>query len=156
MKGLIVYDSYFGNTEIIANNIMLSLEEKHEVRILKADEFRIKDLDGVDFIVVGSPTRAFNTTKPITDIFKSMSKEALKGMKAAAFDTRIDPLEKNSKFLKLLMKTFGYAAIPISKLLSKKGADIIVEPLGFYVNDSEGPIRDGEIKRAQSWLKDKL
>jgi hypothetical protein len=45
----------------------------------------------------------------------------------------------------------GYAAPTILKMLCKKGATPLVEPEGFYVLDTEGPLKDNEIERAFAW-----
>ena len=50
------------------------------------------------------------------------------------------------------MKLFGYAAEPISKKLRNKGAEIVIPPEGFCVNDTEGPLKEGELERAKSWI----
>ena len=46
---------------------------------------------------------------------------------------------------------FGYAAEPISKKLKNKGAEIVITPTGFCVNDTEGPLKEGELERATTW-----
>jgi hypothetical protein len=33
------------------------------------------------------------------------------------------------------------------------GADIVSEPLPFYVKGSEGPLRSGEIEKAEAWAR---
>ena len=60
-------------------------------------------------------------------------------MNAAAFDTRVG------------MFIHGDAAKKITQALKAGGADIIAEPMPFYVKGSEGPLRDGEIEKAESW-----
>jgi hypothetical protein len=50
-----------------------------------------------------------------------------------------------------MMKTFGYASKPIADSLVKKGATLAAQPEGFYVADSEGPLKDGELERASNW-----
>ena len=36
-------------------------------------------------------------------------------------------------------------------LLAQKGADIVHEPEGFYVADTEGPLLESELERAEVW-----
>ena len=58
MKALIVYDSYFGNTEKVAKAIEDALQEKqYEVSSIKAADAAAKDLDKLDLLIVGSPTK---------------------------------------------------------------------------------------------------
>ncbi|GAI96433.1 unnamed protein product [marine sediment metagenome] len=51
------------------------------------------------------------------------------------------------------MKLFGYAAKPIADKLEKKGGGLIIPPEGFFIKDSKGPLKDGELERAADWAK---
>ena len=77
----------------------------------------------------------------------------LKGVKVAAFDTRISTVDANSRLLNILVKLFGYAAKPIADRLEKKEGSLIIPPEGFFVKDSEGPLKDCELERAADWAK---
>ena len=63
MKSLIVYDSYFGNTEQVAEAIGQGFGEQAEVRVLRASEVTAAHLEGLDCLIVGSPTRGFRATE---------------------------------------------------------------------------------------------
>ena len=93
MKGLIVYDSYFGNTEKIAIHLHEALKDSHEVKLVKVHNVEKEDLENIEFIVVGSPTRAFKATKAVMDFIRKLPKEGLLGVKAVAFDTRMNTKE---------------------------------------------------------------
>ncbi|MBU0934437.1 MAG: flavodoxin domain-containing protein [Spirochaetes bacterium] len=150
MSILIVYDSVFGNTEKLAQAMAASAgSEAKAVRVGEVDE---KLLTAATVLVVASPTRAFSATPAIKNWLKGLRSGALNGKKAAAFDTRVDTAKINSRFLLVMVKLFGYAAEPLSRMLAKKGALIAAQPAGFYVDDSEGPLTAGEIERAQQWL----
>lgn len=49
------------------------------------------------------------------------------------------------------MSTFGYAAEKIQKTLEKKGGEKIIEPIGLVVKDSEGPLKENELEKAEIW-----
>jgi flavodoxin len=151
MKALVVYDSVFGNTEKVAYAIRDSLGS--EVEALRVGDVKHEQVAGLDYLIVGSPTRAFNPTKAITTFLKRIPGDALKGVKVAAFDTRLDTEDVNSSVLKVFVKFFGYAAKPIGDRLKKKGGTLTVPPEGFYVEDTEGPLREGELERAATWAK---
>jgi flavodoxin len=70
----------------------------------------------------------------------------------ASFDTGISSLGKGVG-LRLLVKVFGYAAERIAKELEAKGGKPVVPPEGFFVEDREGPLKEGELKRASEWAK---
>jgi flavodoxin len=154
MKGLVVYDSYFGNTEKIAQAVGRVLQDAGEVEVRKVGEVQPQQLAGVDLLVVGSPTRAFSPTNGTKAYLKQLPAGALNGVKVAAFDTRISVEDTNSGFLKFMVGLFGYAAKPIAAQLKKKGGQPVSSPEGFIVKESEGPLKEGELERAEQWAKD--
>ena len=147
---LVIYDSYFGNTEKIAQAIG---EAIGDAIVKKVTDFDQSNLDSLKILFVGSPTRAFNATPAIMTMIKEMPQDTLNGVKAAAFDTRIKEEQTDSGFLKFMIKLFGYADVKIAKALSKAGAQLPIESAGFGVTGTEGPLLDGEIERAKSWAK---
>ena len=153
MKTLIVYDSVFGNTEKIAQAIGNSLSSKENVETLRVSEVKPEQLIGLELLIVGSPTRAFKPTKAIMYFLNKIPLNGLKGVKVAAFDTRISTADVSSRLLNILVKLFGYAAKPIAYKLEKKGGSLIIPPEGFFVKDSKGPLKDGELERAVDWAK---
>ncbi len=153
MKTLIVYDSVFGNTEQIAQAISKSIGSEERVEALRAGDMKPEHLIGLRLLIVGSPTRAFRPTKAITDFLDKIPSNGLKGVRVATFDTRISTTDVNSRLLNILVRLFGYAAKPIADRLEKKGGSLVIPPEGFFVKDSEGPLKDGELERAADWAK---
>jgi len=151
MRTLIVYDSYFGNTETVAQEIGKSLGSPKGVEVCKVKEVTPEQLKGLNILIVGSPTRAFSPSPAIKKFLKSIPNDSLKGIRVAAFDTRIAPKDIDSKILSFLVKLFGYAALPILKKLVKKGGKQVIAPEGFIVTDTEGPLKEGELERASAW-----
>jgi len=153
MQALIVYDSYFGNTEKVAQEIGKSLGSRNEVKVCKVKEVTPEQLKGLNILIVGSPTRAFSPSPAIKKFLKSIPKNSLNGIGVAAFDTRISEVDIDSKILSFLVKLFGYAAKPILQKLVKKGGEPAVSPEGFIVKDTEGPLKEAELERAAEWAK---
>lgn len=151
MNVLVVYDSYFGNTEKIAQKIGLSIGD--DIPVKRPDEVTVGELSELDYLIVGAPTRAFSPSDAIKAFLKEIPPGSLKGIKVAAFDTRMDPEDVGNPVLKFMAKIFGYAAKPIADKLVKNGGVLVGEPMGFVVLDSEGPLRDGEPERAQTWAE---
>lgn len=151
MKGLVVYDSVFGNTEKIARRIGEELGSRGSVETLRASEVDAKRLEGLDLLVIGSPTRGWRPTEVVTHLLKSVGAGNLSGTKAAAFDTRIAPEDAPSGFVRFILRIGSYAAPPIAKKLAKCGASLVEPPQGFYVKESEGPLKEGELDRAARW-----
>lgn len=153
MKSLVIYDSVFGNTKELAKVIAGVLATAGEVAAKKVDEVDRSDLEGIDLLVVGSPTRAFRATPELMSFLKGLAPDALHRVRVAAFDTRIDTAKVNNRFLNLMVKLFGYAAEPIAKTLERKGGERAAEPAGFFVGDKEGPVVEGERDRVESWAR---
>mgnify|MGYP000002908455 CR=1 FL=1 len=151
MKALIVYDSVFGNTMKVAQAMAEALGAGAAVQ--KADAVTAGDLTGLDLLIVGSPTRAFTATGAAKGFLNKIPAGALKGVKVAAFDTRMYLPDVDNKFLNFMVGIFGYAAEPMGKKLVRKGGTQGLKPEGFFVKDSEGPMKDGEIERAAAWAR---
>lgn len=152
MKTLVVYDSYFGNTKEIAKAIGGSFNAE-ECKIIHVYDFDKSDLDGLELLIVGSPTRGFQPTKAIKSFLNGFSKGSLTGIKVMAFDTRLDIKDIDNKFLNIMVNFFGYAAETIAKKLTAKGGELLKPAEWFFVRDSEGPLRNGETERAELWAK---
>ncbi len=153
MKALIVYDSFFGNTEKIAQEIGRGLGSKKEVDVVKVDQMKDAMLTNLDYLIVGSPTRAFQPSPAIKSFIKTLGSSQLQGVKITAFDTRMPMDDKVPGILKFMSKMFGYADKPILDSLKKKGGMQVVPSEGFFVEGSEGPLEEGELNRAAEWAK---
>ena len=149
MKTLIVYDSVFGNTAKLAQAIAKALDSK----AVKVSECTEADLQSLDRIIAGSPTRMFKPMPSMKSAIKGLPDGSLKGVKVAAFDSRFAVEESDSKMLSFMANKFGYAAEKMLKGLEKKGGTAAAEPIGFFVSGNEGPIVKDEEKRAAAWAK---
>jgi len=152
MKAWVVYDSVFGNTEKVAQ----AMGEALGAQTLRVGDVKPEHVVGLDVLVVGSPTRAFSPTPAIKRWVSGLPSKSLQGVKVGAFDTRIALEDVDSALLTFMAKIFGYAAKPIGDRLVKKGGDRVLSLEGFYVQDSEGPLKDGELERAADWVREIL
>lgn len=138
MKTLILFDSYFGNTQIIAETIAKEFENCDVLKVIGFDNEKLK---GIDLLILGSPIRGWQPTEGTMAFLNSLSATELSGVKATAFDTRV----------KLFIH--GDAKNKMAKDLEKAGAKIIVEPKAFYVTGQEGPLFEGELQEATKWAQ---
>ena len=143
MKVLIIYDSKYGNTEQIARAVGGAVGS--DAKVLRVAEVNPADLKTIELLIIGSPTQGGRPTPAIREFLNKLPKSSLKGIKVAAFDTRI-----SRKFVGF----FGYAAGRIATDLKAKGGDLIMPPEGFFVQGIKGPITEGEVERAAGWLKE--
>lgn len=144
MKALIVYDSVYGNTELVAKAIAGTVAPAAEVKMLKVGGAGPSDLASIDILIVGSPTQGGRPTPIILAFLNKISEPAVQGIRVAAFDTRL-----SAKWVKI----FGYAAGKIASALNKKGGRPAVSPEGFFVESTKGPVKEGELERAAIWAK---
>ncbi len=150
---LLVYDSMFGNTALIARKIEETFTAHgHSVISKRVDEADNNDIRQADLLIIGAPTQGFTASKKMLEFLDKVEGNAINNSKVIAFDTRIDVRTIESKFLRWLVRRGGYAVTPIVRKLKNKGAQIIGAE-GFLVTGREGPLLEGEVKRADEWIK---
>jgi flavodoxin len=91
MNVLIVFDSFFGNTEKIARAIGNSFGEAHNVKIVRVQDFTADLLSGTNLLIAGSPTRAFRPSEGTQKFLEELPAKSLAGMKFAAFYLGLRP-----------------------------------------------------------------
>lgn len=153
MNALVVFESFFGNTEVVARAVAEALEAGGPARALRVSELEKHHLDGVDLLVVGSATRAFRPSPGTQAWLRTLAPGRLGGVRVAAFDTRVDVAQVGNRFLTFMVRLFGYAAEPIEKALVRAGGEVAGPAAGFVVEDKEGPLREGETDRARAWAR---
>lgn len=151
MSILIVYDSIFGNTAKVA---LAMAEAMPGARAVPVSDTATLDLDGITLLVVGSPTRGFRPTPAIQEFVDRLGDDMLAGRRAAVFDTRLDLETVHPAPLRWVMEVGGYAANTLERLLAERGCVMTGKPVGFLVSGTEGPLQEGELDRARSWLRD--
>jgi hypothetical protein len=158
MHALVVYESMFGNTQVIARAIADGLGTQGEVDLVEVSAAPTVVDAGVDLVVVGGPTHAFSMSRASTrkdagdkygrplvstgigvrDWVETVRCGPSK-MPAAAFDTRF------------ANRMAGSAARGAAKRLRRRGFRLFAPAESFIVTGVEGPLRDGEVDRAREW-----
>jgi hypothetical protein len=162
-KALVVYESFFGNTESIARAIAsgLRLGDVAATALDVVDAGHI-DLDDYQLLVVGGPTHAFALSRPRTrDEAVARGGEtrySVRGLRewlsdipvgrgislAAAFDTRVSRVRHLP----------ASAARSAAHLLRQRRFTLVSRPTGFVVQDVEGPLEPRQMERAIAWGRD--
>lgn len=166
MRAVVVYESMFGNTHVVADHIATGLAATHEVSVVPVHDATPELLNGVDLLIVGGPTHMHGMTseksramavetaaKPDSDVALDPDAEGeglrdwfddlpeLRDVRAVAFDTRIGSVAP-------IMS--GRASKGISRRLRHHGMDLVGEPESFLV-DAENHLIEGEAERATAW-----
>ncbi len=132
MKSIVIYDLQYGNTERIARSIRDVLAEQGDVTLVRVADYNPGMLTGVELLIVSSPTQKFRPTDAIKGLLKGIHVGQLKGLRTAAFDTRLTQENiDGTPILPHFVKLFGYAAEAIGKELQKKGGVLVLPPEGF-------------------------
>jgi len=154
---IIVYDSVFGNTEKIASAVAEAMRSAGEVKVVRVDEAVAEQVKTVDLLIAGSPTNGFMPTPAMQKFLNGLIDNECKGVKAAAFDTRVGGKDVGLG-VRMLVRVGGFAAPRMAAILRKKGFSMVVSPEGFLVKGKNNTwsIVEGEIERAAEWAKSVL
>lgn len=114
MKAIVIFDTLFGNTQRIAQDLAKGLKETGtEADLANIHEVRIEELSKYNLFVIGAPTQYLTASKPMKEFLERLEGLDLAGKYSFAFDTKLgSPLS-------------GSAAKYIEKKLLKVGLQII-------------------------------
>jgi len=143
MKGVIVYDSKYGNTKIIAEELREGLSGSgHEVDLVQAKKSFKLGAGDYEFIVLGAPTHIGRTSRNSRNFLKKLPEDEWSGKRFAVFDTFLksfsdkSPIETN-------------AAEQIDAAFNYLGLVRLVKPSEFEVLGTRGPLAEGELDKAK-------
>ncbi|MBV8221360.1 MAG: flavodoxin family protein [Solirubrobacterales bacterium] len=161
MSATVVSESMYGNTRAVAEAIAEGLGDAEVMSVPDA----AGRVQAADLLVVGGPTHVHGiaTKRSRQAAAKAVHEDGAAHLeaeatdepglrawlrdlpngehaKAAAFDTRLD----KSPWLT------GVASRGIAKRLRRDGYDVIDQE-SFLVEESEGPLAEGELERAREW-----
>jgi hypothetical protein len=170
MRALVVYESMYGNTHLIAEAIGAGLRaESDDVTVVPVDGATPELVAAAELLVVGGPTHAHGmtshnsrkaavdaATKPdsglevdpdaegpgLRDWFATLGTDHR--ARAAAFDTRFD-------MPKVLT---GQAAKGIRRKLQHHGFDVVADPESFFVTKGDQHLEPDEEERARAWAQE--
>lgn len=169
MRVVIVYESMFGNTRLIADAIARGLWRGNDVTVVPVWQADADLLEGADLVVVGGPTHAHSMSRASTrqaaveqahkpdnlvtletgvtadgpgirDWLGLVTHPGASGPYAAAFDTRLGAPAIVT----------GRASKGIAKLLQRHGLTLVAPAESFLVT-RENRLRPGEKHRAYAW-----
>ena len=164
MRALVVYESMYGNTYLVASNIADGLRSDFEVTLVPVAEASSDLIADADLLVAGAPTHmhgmSSRSTRRIAAEAAAKDGSGLRmdpdadgpGMRnwlrdlphrdglAATFDTRLNGVPAFT----------GRASRPIARLLKRHGRRLVAAPASFLTG-SQNTLLDGEAARARRW-----
>jgi menaquinone-dependent protoporphyrinogen IX oxidase len=151
MKGIVVYDTSYGNTKRIAETIAETLKESG----IEVDLFYVKDVKKLiakdyDFLVLGSPTKFGTMSLAIRFFLGKVKSEEWMNKPFAAFDTE-NP--ENIERAQAENKEWS-AAEKISEKLRDKKMNQLLPVLKAVVFGWKGPLKEGEIDRTKDYARE--
>ena len=164
MKAVVIYESMYGNTHLIADAIGDGLRETAEVVVVPVAQMERSLLDESDLVVVGGPTHVHGVSRPSTRkaavaaaakpasdlvVEPDAAGPALREWfatldwmsgRAAAFDTRVHAP----------VALTGRASKGITRMLRHHGFTVVADPESFLVTKGDH-LEPDEEERARQW-----
>ena len=141
-KITVVYESKYGNTKLVAENIIHGMREVPGVETVLNElrEVNLNQLADFDMILIGSPNHMGGATRSIRKFIDSLGKLGLVGKQAAVFDTYM-----GGDFEKAVKK--------MEKQISEKiaGLKLAAPGLSIRVEGMKGPITEEELRKCKEF-----
>ncbi len=172
MRALVVYESMYGNTHVVASNVADGLRATHEVTLVPVAGATADLVAGADLLVVGGPTHMHGLSSPASR--RMATQAAAKPASGLSLDPdacgpglrewlkrdwlkalgglRVGPVLAaafDTRFNGVAAFT-GHASRGIGRLLKRHGYRLAAAPESFLVGQ-QNTLLDGEAARARRW-----
>lgn len=146
MKGVVVYDTSYGNTKKIAETIADTLKEYGvEVDLLDVKDTKKLSAKDYDSLALGSPTRIGSMSFTVRRFIGGLKSEEWMTKPFVAFDTELPDV---------IAKDGASAAEKIAEKLRGKRMNQVLPVLKTAVLSTKGPLKEGEIQRTRQYTKE--
>jgi flavodoxin len=140
---LVVYDTTFGNTKLLAEEIAAGIQDAGEIICVIKHHKKLNgcDIRRFDAFLFGGPIHAAMATRGIKSVIKKAAKAGLDGKIVSTFDTH--------------MGHEGRGVTNMEKLLTKVAPNAYLITPGFSaaVEGFRGPLSKAEIPKAREFGK---
>ena len=140
-RALVLYDSKYGNTKMVAEEVAKGLRSKGmEADLSYMEEFDVKEVEGYDVIAMGTPNHMGGPTRRAKKLVKGLGKKNLGGKTFGFFDTCLKGEE-------------GKATRKMANKLRDVAPGVMIAPeLSILVGGMKGPIVDGELPKCAEFI----
>ncbi len=155
MKVIVVYESHWGNTAAVANAIADGFGP--EAQVLTTDEASPSEVADADLIIAGAPVMAFGlpSDRMLATLPSDHKAPAPPDMSHPSMRSWLEQVPaghgRSARFETGLRWSPGGATGAIGHKLEAAGFKRLGKARRFVVTSSYGPLREGELQRAQEW-----
>jgi flavodoxin len=153
VKGLVAYDSYYGNGAQVAAAIADELRSAgHEVRLLDLHRDRVSRralAAESEFLVLGGPTRMKHISRRARAFAKKLDTKVWAGRPAFAYDT-YGPLDPDPAKNEGNVWLYPGGIVELRDILAQRGLAVAPVELRCLVNQMKGPLAEGTLDGART------
>jgi hypothetical protein len=155
MNVVVVYESHWGNTAAVARAIADGFGPA--ARVLTTDEASSTTVAEADLIIAGAPVMAFSlpNDKMLASLAHDTKAPTPPDLSHVSMRSWLDALPaghgRSVEFETGLRWSPGGATGAIGHKLEQAGFRRLAKARRFVVKGSYGPLREGELQRAQEW-----
>ncbi|MGP8078465.1 MAG: flavodoxin family protein [Thermoplasmata archaeon] len=141
-NALIVFDSWYGNTRLVAEEIARGISSTGRVMttVASVQELSPPRLRDYDIIVIGSASHLGAATRPVKNLLHQLAQDRLDTKTVSFFDTH-------------LARQTGGAVLRMKKALNREDPSLHIASPGIsvFVDGVRGPIHEGEQSRCREF-----
>lgn len=154
MKGVVVYDTYYGNTKKVAEAIAEKIRaEGHDAELRSVREKHQSPANG-DFMFVGSPIRFAKVSRRTKRFVKKMDLGSWRNKPIAVFVTVVPPKsEPTDQKEKADVQKWVFSGGPKLRDFAKaRGLNVVDKVLHVPVKDMKGLLADDAIEQTREYV----
>ena len=157
MRGVIVYESHFGNTKIVAETIAAELEAAGHQAELRNVRTRYPQPPRGDILFLGSPVRMGTVSGRVKRFIGKLDAEAWKGRPIVVFTTTLALPENATEEQKSAQEKWDRGAgRKLVELARSAGLDAVEKHLWVEVKGLKGPLVEAGIENTRQFTRDVL
>jgi menaquinone-dependent protoporphyrinogen IX oxidase len=157
MKGLVVYDSYHGNTKLVAEAIAQELEAQGHEAELRSVRDKYRTPPQGDILFLGSPVRMGSTTRRAKKYVQKLDQAAWKDRPLVVFTTILElPADATPERKESREKYDIAAGRKLAELARAEGLNALENHLWVDVKGMKGPLVDTGIEQTKQFTRETL
>jgi flavodoxin len=157
MKGVVVYDTYYGNTKIVADAIADQLKSEGHVAELRSVRENYPAPPQGDIMFIGTPTRFGSATRRVKKYVEKLDIGVWKDRHIVVFTTiLVLPPNATDKQKESRDKYDLAAGRKLRDLAKSRGLNAVEEHLWVEVKGMKGPLVEAGVEKTKQFTHDTL